>query len=71
MTTTKSTEQHAKLVAAVRKIELSGGARRALRDSLKSGWVPSHVDKIDEAELVRAGLVYDGAVTGDGDLYFP
>jgi hypothetical protein len=49
------------------KIELSGQARRELKEAATAGkgWI-SGSDDIAEAELVRARLVYDGAVTGDG-----
>jgi hypothetical protein len=47
------------------KIELSRAAERALREATKTGWMEADRE-LEEAELVRARLVYDGAVTGDG-----
>lgn len=62
------TEQ-VKEAAAVKKIELSGGASRLLREAAETGWIPGWAsDGIEEAELVRAGFVYDGGVTGAGYL---
>lgn len=49
------------------KIEISGQAARMLREAAKNGgWIVDADDEIPLAELVSAGLVYDGAVTGDG-----
>lgn len=47
------------------KVELSGGAERALKAAEKTGWVRT-ADDLEMAELGRARLVYDGAVTGEG-----
>lgn len=51
-----------------RKIELSGGAERALREFSETGWSDPNVYPLETAELERAGFIYDGAVTGDGYL---
>lgn len=49
-----------------KNVELSGAAGRALKDASDNrGWATNN-DEIGEAELERAGFVYDGAVTGDG-----
>jgi hypothetical protein len=51
-----------------KKIELSGEARRILRDTANNkGWVPGYADELAVAELERAELVYDGAITSDGN----
>lgn len=50
------------------KIELSGGAERALREFAEGGWADESVYPLETAELTRAGFVYDGAVTGSGYL---
>jgi hypothetical protein len=52
------------------RIELSGAAKRALREASNrnGGWV-RNADELENAELERAGLVYDGAVTGEGYLW--
>jgi hypothetical protein len=47
------------------KIELSSAATKVLREATKTGWVDSD-HELEVAELVRARLVYDGAVTGAG-----
>lgn len=52
----------------VNKIELSGGARRALREFRETGWSDPNAYPLETAELERAGFVYDGAVTGAGYL---
>jgi hypothetical protein len=50
-------------------VELSRAAERVLRDATKTtGWVDDLNYPEEVAELERAGLVYDGAVTCEGDL---
>lgn len=48
------------------KIELSKSAERALREATKTGWSDPNTYPLETAELERARLVYDGAVTGSG-----
>lgn len=50
------------------KVELTRAAERVLREATKTGWVDDLNNELEAAELVRAGLVYDGAVTDDGYL---
>lgn len=47
------------------KVELSRAAEQELRRATVTGWVGDGVE-LEVAELERAGLVYDGAVTGAG-----
>lgn len=50
------------------RVELSRAAERVLREATKTGWVDDLNYEVEVAELERAGLVYDGAVTDDGYL---
>jgi hypothetical protein len=47
------------------KTEITSAATKVLREATKTGWVDSD-HELEVAELERAKLVYDGAVTGAG-----
>lgn len=49
------------------KVELTRAAERVLRQATKTGWVDLD-QELEVAELERAELVYDGAVTDEGYL---